>query len=64
MDRRTVPGEDSQLALGQVRDVIAEAKKKIPGLQAEAEIARPDWHWPEIRARGLNPTCTPADCEL
>lgn len=64
MDRRTVPGENSQLALQQVQAVIDEAKKKVPDLQAEAEIARPDWHWPEIRARGLNPTCTPEDCEL
>lgn len=64
MDRRTVPGENSQLALQQVRDVIEEAKKKVPDLQATAEIARPDWHWPPIRERGLNPTCTATDCEL
>ena len=64
MDRRTVPGENSQLALQQVQDVLAEARKKVPDLEATAEIARPDWHWPAIRKRGLNPTCTSADCEL
>lgn len=64
MDRRTVPGENTPLALQQVRDVLAEAKKQVPDLQATAEVARPDWHWPEIRERGLNPTCTPSDCEL
>ncbi len=64
MDRRTVPGENSQLALQQVRDVIAEAKKEVPDLEATAEIARPDWHWDKIRERGLNPTFTDVNCEL
>lgn len=64
MDRRTVPGENSQLALQQVRDVIAEAKKEVPDLEATAEIARPDWHWDKIRERGLNPTFTDINCEL
>jgi len=64
MDRRTVPGENSKLALQQVNDVIEAAKKKVPDLQASAKIARPDWHWPAIMERGLNPTCMSADCEL
>lgn len=64
MDRRTVPGENSQLALSQVRAVIEEAQKKDPSIKATAEIARPDWHWPPIRERGLNPTCMKSDCEL
>ena len=64
MDRRMVPGENSQLALAQVKEVIEEAKKEDPEIVAEAELARPDWHWDKIKERGLNPTLTPIDCEL
>ena len=64
MDRRTVPGENTALALAQVKAVIEEAKKQDPELVAEAEVARPDWHWPPIRERGLNPTLMKMDCEL
>lgn len=64
MDRRTVPGENSQLALRQVQAVLDEARKADPALKATAEIARPDWHWPPIRERGLNPTCMDEHCAL
>ncbi len=64
MDRRTVPGEDTALALAQVREVIAEAQKKDPEIRATAEVARPDWNWEPIRERGLNPTLTPLGCKL
>lgn len=64
MDRRTVPGEDTALALAQVREVIAEAQKKDPEIRATAEVARPDWKWEPIRERGLNPTLTPLGCKL
>jgi acetylornithine deacetylase/succinyl-diaminopimelate desuccinylase-like protein len=64
MDRRTVPGENTPLALSQVNAVIDEAKRKDPELKAAAEIARPDWHWDPIRRRGLNPTLMKLDCEL
>jgi acetylornithine deacetylase/succinyl-diaminopimelate desuccinylase-like protein len=64
MDRRTVPGENTPLALSQVNAIIAEAKKRDPELKAFAEVARPDWHWEPIRERGLNPTLMKLDCEL
>ncbi len=64
MDRRTVPGENTPLALAQVNLVIAEAKKHDPELDAFAEVARPDWHWQPIRERGLNPTVMDSDCEI
>jgi succinyl-diaminopimelate desuccinylase len=64
MDRRTIPGEDTPLALAQVNAIIEEAKKQDPGLKAVAEVARPDWHWQPIRERGLNPTLMDINCEL
>ena len=64
MDRRMVPGENSRMALEQVKAVIEDAKKEDPQIDATVEIARPDWHWDPIRQRGLNPTLTPIDCEL
>jgi acetylornithine deacetylase/succinyl-diaminopimelate desuccinylase len=64
MDRRTVPGENTALALAQVKEVIEKAKQQDPELVATAEVARPDWHWPPIRERGLNPTLMDLDCEL
>lgn len=64
MDRRTVPGEDTPLALQQVNDVIAQAMKKDPTIKAKAEVARPDWKWEPIKKRGLNPTYMNEDCEL
>ncbi len=64
MDRRTVPGENTPLALQQVNRIIEEAKKLDPELDATAEVARPDWHWQPIRERGLNPTIMDTDCKL
>lgn len=64
IDRRTVPGENTELALSQVHEVIENAKKQDSGLEAEADIARPDWHWDTIRKHGLNPTLVPTDCKL
>ena len=64
MDRRTVPGENTPLALEQVKAVVEEAKKQDPAIVATVEVARPDWHWAPIRERGLNPTWMKDDCEL
>lgn len=64
MDRRTVPGEDTALALSQVNEVIAQAKEQDPELKAIAEVARPDWNWLPIKERGLNPTLMKLDCKL
>lgn len=64
MDRRTVPGEDTPLALSQVKEVVAEAVKKDPEIKAKVEVARPDWNWEPIKQRGLNPTYTDENCEL
>ena len=64
MDRRTVPGENAAIALGQVNELLAALRNKDAGLEAKAEIARPDWNWPVIKERGLNPTKTPLDCKL
>ena len=64
MDRRTVPGENTAVALGQINEVLTAAGESNPALRAKAEIARPDWNWPPIKERGLNPTKTPLDCQL
>lgn len=60
-DRRTIPGESQTVVLGQVRSLLEALQAKDPALRAEAEIARPDWHWPPIMQRGLKPTLTPID---
>lgn len=64
MDRRTIPGENTPMALEQVKAVVAEAKKIDPSIEATVEVARPDWHWAPIRERGLNPTWMKDDCVL
>lgn len=64
MDRRTMPGEDTAFALAEVQSVLDQVKKEDPGFSARVRVARPDWSWPPIIERGLNPTLTPADTEL
>lgn len=64
MDRRTVPGEDSAMALAEVQAVLDRVHREDPSVVATCEIARPDWHWAPIRQRGLNPTLTPVDTPL
>ncbi|MDO4492663.1 MAG: YgeY family selenium metabolism-linked hydrolase [Clostridia bacterium] len=38
-DRRTLPGEDETVVLGQIEEAIARAKELVPGLKARAYIA-------------------------
>ncbi len=64
MDRRTVPGEDKALVIQEIEAVLDQARLTDPGLKAHLEVARPDWSWPPIIERGLNPTLTPADSPL
>lgn len=64
MDRRTVMGENSPMALAQIQQVIEEVREKDPSVKAHAEIARPDWSWKPIMERGLNPTLTEVSTEL
>jgi acetylornithine deacetylase/succinyl-diaminopimelate desuccinylase-like protein len=63
-DRRTVPGETQANALAQVEAVVATLSAQDPALQAEVEVARPDWAWEPIARRGLNPTLVPLDSGL
>ena len=58
-DRRTVPGESQAEVLAATRSLIAELSAKDPTLQAEVELARPDWDWEPIARRGLRPTLVP-----
>jgi acetylornithine deacetylase/succinyl-diaminopimelate desuccinylase-like protein len=60
-DRRTVPGEDQDQVLAQVRAVIEDLAARDRELQAEVQIARPDWHWTAIAERGLKPTLVPSE---
>ncbi|HZK41830.1 MAG TPA: M20/M25/M40 family metallo-hydrolase, partial [Clostridia bacterium] len=64
MDRRTVPGEDKALVMEEIEAVLDQARRLDPGLKAHLEVARPDWSWPPIIERGLNPTLTAADSPL
>ena len=64
MDRRTVPGETSESAVAEIEAVIADAKRVDPSMVATVRIERPDWSWPPIIARGLNPALTPSDTPL
>jgi succinyl-diaminopimelate desuccinylase len=63
-DRRTVPGESQAEVLAEVRALIDELAVQDPSLQAEVEIARPDWDWDPIASRGLKPTLVPPDSGL
>lgn len=63
-DRRTVPGESQSEVLAAVQSLLAELSAKDPTLQAEVEIARPDWTWEPIARRGLKPTLVPPDSDL
>ncbi len=64
MDRRTVPGENKAMVLEAIQAVLGEARLADPSLKARLELARPDWSWPPIMERGLNPTLMPADSPL
>ncbi len=58
MDRRTVPGEDCASAVRQIEAIIKELQSVDPSIKATVSIGRPDWSWPPIAARGLNPSLT------
>jgi acetylornithine deacetylase/succinyl-diaminopimelate desuccinylase len=58
IDRRTVPGESQATVLAEIRSVLAEQATADPQFRAEVEVARPDWRWPRIKERGLNPSAT------
>ena len=64
MDRRTVPGETTALALREIEAIIDEARRDDPALEAAVMTARPDWHWEPIIRRGLEPTLTDLDTPL
>ena len=63
-DRRIVPGESQSEVLAAIRDLLEELAADDPALHAEVEIARPDWNWEPIAARGLKPTLVPPDSGL
>jgi acetylornithine deacetylase/succinyl-diaminopimelate desuccinylase-like protein len=59
LDRRMVPGETQTSCLDEIRSLLADLANEDPQFKAVAQISRPDWHWEEIRQRGLNPAYTP-----
>lgn len=55
-----MPGETQATALAEVQAVLDRLASEDPQFRAQTEIARPDWAWERIRARGLNPAvCSP-----
>jgi succinyl-diaminopimelate desuccinylase len=63
-DRRTVPGESQSMVLAETRDLVATLAEQDSCLEAEVEIARPDWDWEPIARRGLNATVAPLEAGL
>jgi acetylornithine deacetylase/succinyl-diaminopimelate desuccinylase family protein len=55
LDRRTVPGEDAEGVLEELRRLVGEVAREVPDLRAEVVVDRPDWQWPPIVARGTGP---------
>ena len=64
IDRRTVPGESQASVLAEIQQILDGLAAADPGLQGSVEIDRPDWKWPLIRLRGLNPSATLGDVPL
>ncbi len=58
-DRRTVPGESQESVLAAVQGVLDGLRQFDPPVESSLTIARPDWNWEPIRARGLRPAVTP-----
>jgi len=63
-DRRTVPGESQPEVLAHAQALLDRLSAQDPELQAEVEIARPDWHWEPVARRGLKPTMVPPGSPL
>lgn len=64
LDRRTIPGETQSTALAEIEGLLEDLARDDPKFKATAEIARPDWKWDRIRARGLNPALVPPDSPI
>lgn len=58
LDQRTVPGESQATVLARIESILDELAAADPEFRGEVVIDRPDWHWPRIRERGLNPAAT------
>ena len=63
-DRRTVPGETQETVLAAVQSLLDGLAGAEPPVEADLEIARPDWDWEPIRRRGLCPAVTPAGAPI
>jgi acetylornithine deacetylase/succinyl-diaminopimelate desuccinylase family protein len=61
LDRRTVPGEDAEGVLEELRRLVGEVSREVPDLRADVVVDRPDWRWPPIIARGTKPFIVSAD---
>jgi acetylornithine deacetylase/succinyl-diaminopimelate desuccinylase-like protein len=64
IDRRTVPGETQASVLVEIQGVLDGLAGSVPGFRGNVEIDRPDWKWPLIRQRGLNPSASLGDGPL
>jgi succinyl-diaminopimelate desuccinylase len=64
IDRRTVPGETQAGVLAEIGNLLDGLNKSLPDFKGSVEIDRPDWKWPLIRQRGLNPSATLGDIAL
>ena len=63
-DRRTVPGEKQEAALGAVQAILDRLAEADPPVESTLSVARPDWDWEPIRERGLHPAVTPDDAPI
>ncbi len=63
-DRRTVPGESQEAVLTAVQTILDDLAQAEPPVEADLEVARPDWDWEPIRRRGLRPAVTPANAPI
>jgi acetylornithine deacetylase/succinyl-diaminopimelate desuccinylase-like protein len=64
IDRRMVPGETQDTCLIEIQEVLDRLAADDPEFKATMRIARPDWKWDRIKARGLNPAVTPIDAPI
>jgi acetylornithine deacetylase/succinyl-diaminopimelate desuccinylase family protein len=64
LDRRTVPGEDQASVLTEIQAILDDLAAADPKFSARVQIDRPDWTWPAIKARGLNPAVTLGETPL
>ncbi|MFA5514398.1 MAG: M20/M25/M40 family metallo-hydrolase [Sphaerochaetaceae bacterium] len=64
LDCRIKPDDENQQMFDTISQIIEEAKKEDPSLNATFKVAREDWDWPPIEKRGLKSAYVPLDSEI